>query len=156
MTFLNLNDMYQEIHGLDLTADIEDIERAFQQRGIKTYLHKGNVLSIPYPDASFDTVLLISILEHLVPTELHNAFKEISRVLKSGGQVVYGVPVERPFMVFAFRMLGVNIREHHFSTESDVYEAAQKELTEYRIIPVRTIIGTVYEIAHFTKQSVII
>jgi ubiquinone/menaquinone biosynthesis C-methylase UbiE len=151
ITFLNLNDMYQEIHGLDLTADIEEVGKSFQQHGITTFLNKGNVLSIPYPDKTFHTVLLISILEHLSPTELRDAFKEISRVLQPGGQVVYGVPVERPLMVFAFRMMGVNIREHHFSTEVDVYEAARKELTEVRRISVKTIFGKVYEIAHFTR-----
>ncbi len=151
ITFLNLNDLYREIHGLDLTANIQEVEKTFQQRGIRTFLNKGNVLSIPYPDATFDTVLLISILEHLLPTELCKAFKEISRVLKPGGQVVYGVPVERPLMVIAFGILGVNIREHHYSTEVDVNEAARKKLTEVRIIPIDTIFGKVYQIAHFTK-----
>jgi len=151
ITFFNLNEMYREIHGLDLTANIEAVGKTFQQHGITTFLKNGNVLSIPYPDGTFDTVLLISILEHLRPAELCDAFKEISRVLKPDGQVIYGVPVERPLMVIAFGILGVNIREHHFSTEVEIYETAQKELTEVRMIPVKTIFGKVYEVAHFNK-----
>jgi SAM-dependent methyltransferase len=151
ITFFNLHDMYQEIHGLDLTADIDEVGKAFQERGIKTFLNKGNICSIPYPDGKFDTVLLISILEHLLPAELRDAFKEIARVLKPSGQIVYGVPVERPLMVMAFRMMGVNIREHHFSTEVDIYEAAREQFTEVRMIPFTTILGKVYEIGHFSK-----
>ncbi len=54
-------------------------------------------------------------------------------------------------MVIAFGFLGVNIREHHYSSEVDVNEAARKKLTEVRIIPIDTIFGKVYQIAHFTK-----
>lgn len=81
---------------------------------MKTFLQNGNVLNMPYEDGYFDTVLLISILEHLKPEEQSQAFAEIKRVLKPGGQVVYGVPVERPLMVFLFRMLGHDIRQGTF------------------------------------------
>jgi ubiquinone/menaquinone biosynthesis C-methylase UbiE len=71
---------------------------------------------MPYEDNQFDTVLLISIPERLKAYELEQVFSDIKRVLKPGGQVVYGAPVERPFMVFMFRILGYDIRDHHFST----------------------------------------
>src|ERR1700728_2399759 len=98
LTFLNLHDMYREIHGVDLTADTKAVHDAFAARGIETDLRKGNVLEMPYENDYFDTVLLISILEHLKPDEQPKAFAEIARVLKPGGQVVYGVPIERPLM----------------------------------------------------------
>lgn len=100
VSFLNLSQLYQEIHGLDLTADVRQVGEMFASLGIQTELRNGSVLEMPYPDQSFDSVLLISILEHLQPYEQHQAFREIWRVLKPGGQVVYGVPVERPLMVF--------------------------------------------------------
>jgi ubiquinone/menaquinone biosynthesis C-methylase UbiE len=79
---------------------------------------------MPYEDNQFNTVLLISILERLKAHELEQAFNEIKRVLKPGGQVVYGAPVERPFMVFMFRILGYYIRDHHFFTEKDISQTA--------------------------------
>ena len=117
LAFLNLHDTYQEIHGIDLTADIEAVRSVFEPMEIPLFLEKGDVLKMPYKDNFFDTVLLVSILEHLKPIELEQAFAEIRRVLKPAGQMVYGTPVEKPFMVFMFRMLGHNIRDEHFSTE---------------------------------------
>lgn len=44
----------------------------------------------PFPDASFDAVLFINLLEHLFHYE--NAVREAYRVLRPGGQVVGVVP----------------------------------------------------------------
>src|SRR5262245_40081021 len=154
VTFLNLHQAYDEIHGVDLESDIADVTEAFGERGIPTYLRKGDVMDLPYPENHFDTVLLISILEHLEPADQARAFAEIRRVLKPGGQVVYGVPVERPLMVFLFRVLGYDIRQHHFSTEKDVSAAAGRLLNPVRLVPMKPWfpgVGAVYEVGHFAK-----
>jgi ubiquinone/menaquinone biosynthesis C-methylase UbiE len=154
LTFTNLHDTYQEIHGLDLTADTTAVQSAFAKRGVQTHLQNGNILQMPYEENQFDTVLLISILEHLKPHDQPKAFAEIRRVLKPGGQVVYGVPIERPLMVFMFRRLGYDIREHHFSTEQDVSNAAAQSMKKIRVIQMQgkpPIFGPVYEVGHFTK-----
>lgn len=156
LTFLNLNEKYKKIHGLDLTCDVKVVGEVFASRNIHPDLRNGNVLSMPYEDNQFDTVLLISILEHLKPDELAQAFQEIKRVLKPGGQVVYGVPVERPFMVFMFRLLGYNIREHHFSTEIEVREAAKKVFKKEDVHAMKafpSFFGNVYEIGCFVKAG---
>lgn len=155
LTFLNLNDKYKKIYGLDLTCDVNIVKDVFAPHNIHPDLRNGNVLSMPYQDGQFDTVLLISILEHLKPEELEQAFKEIKRVLKPGGQVVYGVPVERPFMVLMFRLLGYNIREHHFSTERQVMEAAETIFKKNHVHTMKatpSFFGNVYEIGNFAKQ----
>lgn len=156
LTFLNLNDQYKSIHGLDLTCDVAVIKNVFAPHGIFPELQNGDVLNMPYNDNQFDTVLLISILEHLKPDALAQAFKEIKRVLKPSGQVVYGVPVERPFMVLMFRLLGYNIREHHFSTEKQVMEAAEKVFKKNLVYTMKaspSFFGNVYEIGNFTKKE---
>jgi ubiquinone/menaquinone biosynthesis C-methylase UbiE len=156
LTFMNLHEMYQEIYGLDLTADTAAVQAAFTTRGVNTQLRNGNVLEMPYEDNHFDAVLLISILEHLKPDQQSRAFAEIRRVLKPGGQVVYGVPIERPLMVFMFRRLGYDIREHHFSTEGDVSAAAGNAMQKVRVIQMRSkppIFGPVYEVGHFIKPN---
>jgi len=111
---------------------------------------------MPYPDESFDAVLLISILEHLQPQEQLQAFREIRRVLRPGGQLVYGVPVERPFMVFLFRLLDTDIRQHHFSTEVDVWKAAHEIFGEGSITEMRGplgLFGQVYEVGKYHKNE---
>jgi len=154
LAFPNLCDMYREIHGLDLTADIAAVKSIFEPSGMRLFLRAGDVLHMPYADHYFDTVLLISILEHLKPVELQQAFAEISRVLKPGGQMVYGTPVERPLMVAMFWLLGHNIRNEHFSTEKDIASAAQNVFSQGKVIPMKStppVFGTVYEVGHFIK-----
>ena len=74
LTFINLNSMYKEIHGLDLTVEINKVEELFTRHEVKTNLQNGSVLNMPYDDNAFDTVLLISILEHLKPADLPRHF----------------------------------------------------------------------------------
>ena len=50
----------------------------------------GTAYAIPSPDASFDTVLCTSVLEHLEEPEL--ALHESFRVLVPGGAAIYTVP----------------------------------------------------------------
>jgi SAM-dependent methyltransferase len=154
VAFPNLNDNYKEIYGLDLNVQVKDVEAVFKARQIETHLQNGSVLSMPYEDDFFDTVLLISILEHLKPFEQMQAFREIRRVLRPGGQAIYGVPIERGFLVLMFRLLGCNIREHHFSTEKDVFNAADSILEKVRVFQIQSItslFGPVYEAGHFVK-----
>jgi ubiquinone/menaquinone biosynthesis C-methylase UbiE len=111
---------------------------------------------MPYPDEHFDTILLVSILEHLKPAEQVAAFAEMRRVLKPGGQVVYGTPVERPMMVFLFKLLGHDIRLEHFSTERDASTHAGQVLENVRVLSMRgtpSFTGPVYEIGHFRKRG---
>jgi len=154
LTFLNLNDIYKEIYGLDLTANLEAIKSVFEPMGIPLFLKNGDILTLPYEENYFDTVLLISILEHLKPFELDQAFAEVRRVLKPGGQVVYGTPVERPLMVAMFRVLGYDIRKEHFSTEKQIADVARKTFSKGHVIQMKGIpsqAGAVYEVGNFTK-----
>jgi Methylase involved in ubiquinone/menaquinone biosynthesis len=50
----------------------------------------GDALGMPFPDASFDTVIAAEVLEH-IPDDMA-AMAEIVRVLKPGGQVAVTVP----------------------------------------------------------------
>ena len=152
VTFLNLRERYEEIHGIDLTADVAPIAELWKRHGVETHLRAGSVLELPYPDEHFDSVLLISILEHLKPEQQPIAMNEIRRVLRPGGQMVYGVPVERSFMVFAFKMLGTDIRKEHFSTEKDVSAAAERAMMRVHVTPMKSLAGSVYEVGHFKKE----
>jgi ubiquinone/menaquinone biosynthesis C-methylase UbiE len=156
LAFINLSSFYKELHGLDLTASIADVGALYKKHDVDTFLKNGSVLAMPYPDGYFDTVLCISILEHLKPQELDGAFAEIRRVLKKDGLAVYGVPANNAFMRFCFRLLGYDIRKHHFSSEHDVAAAARRALTEVKITAMLGGVpfsGSVYEIGLFVKRT---
>lgn len=156
VTFFNLSELYDEIFGLDLSASVEEITTFFRNRGIEAQLKRGSIFDPPYPDNFFEAVLLISILEHLKPSEQYKAFKEITRIVRPGGQVVYGVPVNQPLMTLAFRLLGYKIKDHHYSTEKDIHIVAQDFLQMNKIIQLSGPLGfprSIYEIGSWVKKA---
>jgi ubiquinone/menaquinone biosynthesis C-methylase UbiE len=156
LLFPSLRERFEEIHGIDLEADVIGTQAIFDRLGIPTYLKKGDILNLPYEDRFFDAVLCVSILEHLQPDTLPLAMDEIKRVLKPSGNLVYGVPVERPFMVMMFRLLGYAIRNHHFSTEKDVARAAEaclKKIKASVYTPFGGCLGALYEVGIYEKTD---
>jgi len=71
---------------------------------------------LPFPDAEFDVVTLLAVLEHLSRPDA--MVREISRVLKPGGQVVLTVPslAAKPVLEFLAYRVGIvseaEIRDH--------------------------------------------
>jgi len=113
----NLRDIYLEVYGVDV-------------KPVGSFL-RASVYDLPFDNGECDTVFTVSTLEHLTPSKLPAAFQEMSRVLRDGGQIVYGVPKASSLMTFAFHLLGCDIKQHHFSTEQEVYLAAKSSgLTE--------------------------
>ena len=105
-----------------------------------------------FEDSSFD--LCTSAFAIYYASDLDFTFGEAHRVLKPGGQMVYGTPVEKPFMVFMFRLLGHNIRDEHFSTEKEIEEAAHKAFSKGHVIHMQStppIAGSVYTVGNFVK-----
>jgi SAM-dependent methyltransferase len=74
--------------GVDLTA--ESVQRVRTRLTLRDLpfadLRQGSVLDLPFADASFDLVFSHGVLHH-VP-EIHQAQKEIHRVLRPGGELV--------------------------------------------------------------------
>ena len=48
LSFLNLHELYEEIHGLDLNAPAAQVADVFKRKGIETKLLNGSVLQMPY------------------------------------------------------------------------------------------------------------
>ena len=55
----------------------------------------GDVMNLPLPDASYDAVLCLAVLEH-VPRPW-DAMREMRRVLKPGGHLILYVPFLSPY-----------------------------------------------------------
>ena len=129
LTFPNLANLYHQVYGIEKNdpSVIAKIENYFQQRNIHVHLISGDVLKIPYKDNEFDTVLVISVLEHLQPHEQNRAFSELHRIIRPGGQLVYGVPIDRPLMTFLYRLLGYRIKNFHFSDQDVIIRNAKKQ-----------------------------
>jgi cyclopropane fatty-acyl-phospholipid synthase-like methyltransferase len=47
---------------------------------------------LPQNNSSFDKVVMLAVLEHIIPNEVFQLFKEFCRILKSGGKVILTTP----------------------------------------------------------------
>jgi len=86
--------------GIDLRAN--DV-RAAATRGVYRTLAVASATALPFPDASFASVMSNCVLEHIPP--LDAALREISRVLRPGGTFVCSVPSPH----FARYLLGATL-----------------------------------------------
>jgi SAM-dependent methyltransferase len=103
--------------GIDIWSAVEipgnSSERAYlnaQTEGVqnKVEFKTGNVLSIPFPDNSFDLVTSSSVINNLQgdPAKI-KAFHEILRVLRSGGKFLLIEPLRDRWGFLTFTLLGV-------------------------------------------------
>ena len=58
-----------------------------------------NALALDYPDNFFDSVISISVIEHIENDGDTAAIKEIWRVLKPGGILIFTVPVKKTYEI---------------------------------------------------------
>ncbi len=77
-----LIDMGYEVSGTDISR--EAVSSCTDRVGSGMFL-EGSVLSLPYPDSSFDYAVAVHVLEHITDVDMHRAVSEIRRILKPGG-----------------------------------------------------------------------
>ena len=79
---------------------------------------------MPFRDATFYGILALSALEHF--EDLDGIVKEMARVIRPGGFVLYLAPTENRFYRLGRRLCGyVKPQDHHHSG-SEVEEALQR------------------------------
>jgi ubiquinone/menaquinone biosynthesis C-methylase UbiE len=79
-----------QLIGLELDADIIRKARANVGHLPDVTLTRGNIYALPFPDSTFDGVILSEILEHIEDDVA--GLREVRRVLKPGGVVAITVP----------------------------------------------------------------
>ncbi|MBI4637178.1 MAG: class I SAM-dependent methyltransferase [Candidatus Rokubacteria bacterium] len=133
-SLLELDDRFREVHGVDAHGYGGRIAEIFARHGVRLRLSRGSVDALPYASERFDAVLALSILEHLPVDSQDGAMREIRRVLRPGGIVVVGVPGLNALMSVAFRLMGCDIRQHHFSSPRVVRAAATRHFAIDRVV----------------------
>jgi SAM-dependent methyltransferase len=80
------------VHVLD--PDVKAIDRAKTELGLGDRARCGVAQSVPWPDASFDAVVMSEVFEHLDDETLGHAIAEAQRVLRPGGTLLGTVPAD--------------------------------------------------------------
>lgn len=76
-----------KLYGVD--GDVSRLEWAEQEQ-VQANLSSVDIHCLPFPDATFDKILMSEVLEHLADDR--TALREIYRVLKPGGTLALSVP----------------------------------------------------------------
>ena len=82
------------------------------------YVQEGSILEIPFEDNHFDTVMALDVLEHLNYYQQVPALKELKRVLKPGGILIFSCPNLAHFtgrlkLMFRGKLLRTATLGHH-------------------------------------------
>lgn len=56
------------------------------------HVRRGSLLALPWPEAHFDVVMCLDVLEHLQFAEQAPAISELARVARPGGTIIVSVP----------------------------------------------------------------
>jgi 2-polyprenyl-6-hydroxyphenyl methylase / 3-demethylubiquinone-9 3-methyltransferase len=94
------------VTGIDISEKSIDSARKHASRSevhLDLKYEFGDAMNLPYPDASFDGVVVSDVLEHL--HDLPRAIAEIHRVLRSGGVVVFDTINRTPFSYVAVYLI---------------------------------------------------
>ena len=88
----HLRDVYDELHGLEYALNRAAAARtALAGYGVSADIRTGSITDrLDYPDGFFDAVFAAAVLE-FVP-DLYGALGEMSRLLRSGGRLVWVSP----------------------------------------------------------------
>jgi 2-polyprenyl-6-hydroxyphenyl methylase / 3-demethylubiquinone-9 3-methyltransferase len=96
------------VTGIDPAAGAIDAARAHAaatNRQIRYDVGKGEAL--PYPDASFDAVVCVDVLEHVADLAL--VLSETTRVLRPGGKFLFDTINRNPLATFATITMAENV-----------------------------------------------
>tara|TARA_B100001059_G_scaffold186386_1_gene188307 strand:+ start:157 stop:810 length:654 start_codon:yes stop_codon:yes gene_type:complete len=99
--------------------------------GVDVYAYEGvdnvieDVTKLPFSDETFDTITLIAVGGHIPQEVRAKEFKEISRILKSGGRLVMteGEPVSQTlghiYREYSYKLVGKVDMDHEREMEHD-------------------------------------
>jgi ubiquinone/menaquinone biosynthesis C-methylase UbiE len=110
------------VTGVDLSARMVEIA---QQRYPNIRFQEANAEQLPFDDRTFDVVVACYVVHHFARPEI--TFREICRVLKSGGRFAFVVPQEQASIGVFFDALGA----HH--TLDAVPHGPLFEVTDQRV-----------------------
>lgn len=103
--------------GVDISKHcLSHAQRLLEKKEVseRSELSVADVRKLPYPDDTFDIVLAIDVLDHILDPEA--GFVEAMRILKPGGHAITALPAQLP----------LSMHLYNFETPDDVLALHQK------------------------------
>lgn len=102
--FVELRKTFQRISGVDPHSMTKEVAESLTSVDIAADLQSGSVSKMSFADGSFDAVVAISALEYV--EDIHDACREIIRVLRPQGYLVLVTPGKSPILDAGLKLLG--------------------------------------------------
>lgn len=100
----------REVVGVDASRTAVDF--ASEQFGTKARFQLADVLALPFPDSTFDSVTCFEVIEHIEASDQERLVSELARVLRPGGMLFLSTPNERMERLHE-RAIGATHWEYH-------------------------------------------
>ncbi len=110
--------------GIDVHAGRDGVAGMAKRLDLDVELLDASLFELPFEDGTFDALVCLSVLEHLV--ELDAALAELRRVVRQGGLLVFGTPVRNLATSSFFRLVGHDPGKIHPSSHRDVEAAIDR------------------------------
>lgn len=90
-------------YGIDFSASMVTKAKKLsaKEKLSNCFYVQANADQLPFADNSFDAIIAVDIIEHLIPYVLQNSLSECYRVLKPGGFLVIHTNPNRYFLLFS-------------------------------------------------------
>ena len=118
-----LSEMFDLVVGIDLhTVAASRLRKA---HGLKSvFIVTADGMKIPFPNETFSFILTTSTLEHF--EELDRAVRELQRILKPGGLLLFLAPTENIFYRIGRWLFGYKKPDDHYHSAADIEKVIEK------------------------------
>jgi anaerobic magnesium-protoporphyrin IX monomethyl ester cyclase len=115
--------LFKIVVGIDLhTTAATRLKQKYKLDNVITITANG--LTLPFKNNFFTTIVSTSTLEHFF--ELDKVIKELARIIKPGGHLVFLVPTENLFYGFGRTLMGYTKPEDHYHSAKEIEKVIKK------------------------------
>lgn len=119
-------------YGLDIHTCLGMVDKTVKSEGVLGLaLTRADIAHLPYREDSFDTLVCISVLEHL--PDIEGAILEMKRILKEKGTLIVGFPIKNKLTRLLFRWIGRDDRKIHLQSHQSIVDALNKHFIQKKI-----------------------
>ena len=114
---------------IDIHNHLGDVKRYAKIKGINAKICYGNVLNLKFKPKSFDAIVCVSVLEHLI--EVDKALDNLKRVLKDDGVLILGFPTKNIIGEKIIEWIAPGTKDRHVSSSVKILKEIRKR---FRIV----------------------
>ena len=128
-----LSKIAKKVTAIDIHKETDAVRRMLDWYQVgNVELVSGDIMAMPFADASFDACVIVSTLEDIHESE--RAAREIARIVKPGGLIVVSFPVKNVITDSFFKLVGEDPEDIHPSDHNYILNFLKKQFTIEQVL----------------------